>query len=218
MFKNIIKLSEPLRGQKLLIRLNDIVNKNDLLAKLIPFAADIFVFSYPVYLLVLYLYWIFKKNVKYKLAAIYIFFSWVLSVLVNIFIQYFIDKQRPEQIVLSQKNLIFEHVPDKPFPSDHAAISAAIAMSTLLWWIKYKKKWMIYLSIMFWLFSIIMSFSRIGAGVHWPTDIVVWTLIWIIVSRILISRWFFNFCNNKFYKHLISLEKRLFLKIFRIKQ
>ena len=51
-------------------------------------------------------------------------------------LQFFIDKSRPEQMVLTKQDLIFEHVPNKPFPSDHATLSSAIAMATLLRGIK----------------------------------------------------------------------------------
>jgi hypothetical protein len=51
--------------------------------------------------------------------------------LLNLFIQLFIDKQRPEQVAISKNNLIFDHIPDAPFPSDHAAMSSAIAMSSM---------------------------------------------------------------------------------------
>ncbi|MFZ5341182.1 MAG: hypothetical protein ACOZBL_01040 [Patescibacteria group bacterium] len=53
--------------------------------------------------------------------------------LLNLIIQLFIEKQRPEQLLISADKLIFSHVPDSPFPSDHAALSAAIATSIMLW-------------------------------------------------------------------------------------
>jgi len=65
------------------------------------------------------------------------------TVILNLGIQYIVDKQRPEQIALSKENLIFDHVPTKPFPSDHAAVSAAIAMATLIRGIKTKNKFYI---------------------------------------------------------------------------
>jgi len=50
----------------------------------------------------------------------------------NSLIQYFGDKSRPETAISLKQNLILDHLPTDPFPSDHAAVSAAIAMSTLL--------------------------------------------------------------------------------------
>ena len=55
MFHNSIKILEPLRGQELMIALNSWVVKHDLLIRLLPWTADVFVFTYPVYLVGLYL-------------------------------------------------------------------------------------------------------------------------------------------------------------------
>jgi hypothetical protein len=38
----------------------------------IPILADVFVFTYPVYLLALYVYGIFRKKIYHKIAALYI--------------------------------------------------------------------------------------------------------------------------------------------------
>ena len=121
-----ILLSEPKWAENILITLNSRVNSHEILKIMIPFSADVFVFSYPIFLVVLYLYGIFYKKIEYKIASLYIFFAGSFSVVVNLIIQQFIYKQRPEQLALAKENLIFSHVPDSPFPSDHAAISAAI--------------------------------------------------------------------------------------------
>lgn len=215
---NIIKLVEPKWGEDLLVFLNDYVNKSYLLSKYVPLTADMFVFSYPIYLSWLYLYWIYKKNVDYKNAALYVFFSWFWAVTLNLFIQFFVDKQRPEQLVISANNLIFSHVPDNPFPSDHAAMSAAIATSVLLRWLKNNNKSFVNFSIVFWIFSILMSFSRIAAWVHWPTDIIFWTLVWILVPYILIKSKILNFLTTKIFSKIIILEKKLMKLFFWINQ
>jgi len=54
----------------------------------------------------------------------------------NLVIQFFVGKVRPEQLVLTKEDLIFEHVPDNPFLSDHTSLSSAIAMAAILWGIK----------------------------------------------------------------------------------
>jgi hypothetical protein len=38
----------------------------------IPVLADVFVFTYPVYLLAVYVYGMAKKNIYYRIAALYI--------------------------------------------------------------------------------------------------------------------------------------------------
>lgn len=213
-----IKLWEPEILKKMMISFNDLVNKNDILVKMIPFTADIFVFTYPIYLTSLYLYWIWKKDTFYKEAALYIFFAWISSVLINVFIQMFIDKDRPEIALESKDKLILSHIPDAPFPSDHATMSAAIAMSVLLLWIKHKSKWFMVAWWVFWLFSIVMSISRVWAWVHWVTDVVAWTLIWVIVALLFFHKKIHGFMCRTVYKFIIDIEKVIFEKVFKIKQ
>lgn len=210
MLKNSIKLIEPQWWENFLKYLNNMVNTNELLKHYVPITADIFVFVYPVFLFFMYIYWIYKKNIEHKIWALYVFFAAWISVVINLWIQYLVDKQRPEQIALSKENLIFDHVPTKPFPSDHAAVSSAIAMATLLWGIKTKNKFYIFWWICLWIFSIIMCFSRIGAWVHWPTDIFVGTLIWMSVSIVLLQDYIFVFLKAKILYPLVKIEKKIF--------
>jgi membrane-associated phospholipid phosphatase len=74
-------------------------------------------------------------------------------------------------MVLSQADLIFKHVPNNPFPSDHAALSSAIGFATLFWGIKTQNRFFIFFGIIFIGISLFMSVCRVAAGVHWPTDI-----------------------------------------------
>lgn len=115
-----------------MIALNDWMVKHDLLIVLVPYIADIFVFTYPVYLVGLYLYGVNKHKNYYKEAALAIFFSAAGAAIVNQVIQFFGDKSRPEEAILNQQNLILSHLPTDPFPSDHAAVSVAVAMATTL--------------------------------------------------------------------------------------
>lgn len=132
MIKNSIPILEPLWGKNLMITLNEWTNQHYILTKLVPFTADIFVFTYPVYLLGLYLRGINKRSTYYKEAALYIFFSTASAVAINLVIQFFIDKERPDSVIMDKSHLLIKHIPTASFPSDHAAVTAAIAMSTML--------------------------------------------------------------------------------------
>ena len=74
--------------------------------------------------------------------------------------------------------LLLNHVPDASFPSDHATVSVAFLTSLFLFW--YKNIWFIYLP-----FVIIMIISRVILWVHWPFDIIAWSLVWIFSSFII---------------------------------
>lgn len=218
MLAYIFQIKEPQWWIQLLKAMNWFVNNHYILTKIVPLTSDVFVFSYPIYLSALYLYGIYKKDVSNKEAALYIFFSSVWAVAFNIFLQSLIYKERPEQIALLKEDLIFSHVPDRPFPSDHAALSATIAMSTLLYWIKSGKRHYIFFSIIFWIFSITLSISRIAAWVHWPTDILIWTIIWIMIPLLLIKWKIYKFLQKKIFSPLIKLQKILFKKIFGLEE
>lgn len=213
----LFKLIEPTWWQQLIVFMNNYVNAHSILSKLVPLTADIFVFTYPVYISAIYLLGIRKKDDFYKNAALYIFFSWISSVMLNLFIQVFVDKARPESI-LSRWKLLLDHIPDASFPSDHAAMSAAIAMSIMLWWMKNNNKKFIYTSFVFWIFCITMSLSRIAAWVHWPTDIIFGMLVWIIIPLILINEKVYSFLHKYIFTNIIALEKFIFRKIFQIQQ
>lgn len=213
-----ISINEPLIFERLLVHANNFVTNNYILSKMIPYTADMFVFTYPVYLVWLYLYWINKKSESFKELSLFIFFSSISTILTNLIIQFFIDKERPHQLVWMQDDLIFENVPIESFPSDHAALSATIAMSTMIWGIKNRDKNIINISIILWIFSITMSISRFVAGIHWLTDVVFGTIIGIIIPIILFKWKIYEILKKHIFYPLIKLEKYLFKKIFWINQ
>ena len=146
------ELKEPKRWEYLLELSNDFVVKNHFLSKTVPITADIFVFTYPLYLVSLYLYWVYSKNVDYKYASMYIFFSGVSWIFFSQMFQFLIIKDRPEDHVSSKKNLILEHLPDISFPSDHMTLWIAIATATFIWWKKSNNRLMINISFILFIF------------------------------------------------------------------
>ncbi len=213
-----IKLNEPKWWHYLLELSNDFVAKNHFLSKTIPVTADIFVFTYPAYLVFLYLYWVYNRDVNYKYASLYIFFSWVWSMVISQTFQFLVIKDRPEDHVSSKKNLILEHLPDISFPSDHMTLSMAIATSSLLWWVKTKNKLFINISFLLFIFSFVMWFSRVAWGVHWPTDIIAWFFLWIFTAALFIHSKVFAFFKRFLYDPLIKIQKFIFEKLFKIKE
>jgi membrane-associated phospholipid phosphatase len=80
----------------------------------------------------------------YKIAALYIFAGVVVSVVVNVGIQFFIDKVRPNFVLgltdLKHETILNTFLPSASFPSDHAAVTMSIAMMSLFRGIKNKDK------------------------------------------------------------------------------
>lgn len=152
----MLKVIEPTRAVNLMRAMNDFVVKDSILKELVPYTADVFVFTYPVYLVALYIYGINKKSDYYKEAALMVFFSSMGAAVVNIIIQALTDKSRPEEYILNKENLILSHLPTDPFPSDHAAVSAAIAMATYTRGKKNNDPLCIRISYFFWFASLTM--------------------------------------------------------------
>ena len=174
----------------------------------IPVLADIFVFSYPVYLIVLYGYGIFQKwkhwkmetlkdGLYHKVAAMYIAAGVGCSVIVNLAIQFFVDKSRPNVVLgladLKQETVLHHFLPSSSFPSDHAAVTMSIAMISLFRGIKNKDKKFLRFGGILIIFSLITSFARVTSGVHRPTDIIAGSLVGIIVPLVLMWKPVYRF-------------------------
>lgn len=210
----MIRYIEPVWWQNLLLKANEYISDSELLIKLAPLTADIFVFIYPLYLTWLYLYWIRKNKEEYKYLSLYIFFSWVVAIVINFIIKLFITKDRPEQFLENKNSLLLNHIPNNPFPSDHASLSVAIWFATLLWWIKSKNRHLIIWGIMLITISLIMSLSRVGVWVHRPTDILIGTVLWFISAYILLKS--HNLLNKYLYSKLINIEIRISNYLFKL--
>lgn len=199
----MLKLIEPVWWIELLKILNQWMNASSVLTYLMPKLADIFVFSYPLFLMWLYITWWVKKAIYYKKASMFIFLWTFFSTIVNVCIQFFVDKVRPNIVLWlvdeKTESILHKFLPSSSFPSDHAAVSMWFAMATLFWWIKNKDRTFIRFGLLFLLFSLIMCFSRITIAVHRPTDIIGGMLVWIVVV-IFLTRWkIYRLLNNVFF-------------------
>ncbi len=187
-----MNLIEPQRWLQLLMILHQKMISSPIRSIATPILADIFVFTYPLYLIILYsMGWV-KKQINYKISSLWIFANVVITTLVNIGIQAFVQKSRPNITLwlVDQKTetVLHQYLPSSSFPSDHAAVSMSIAVATLLRGIQKKNKIYIITSIILFIFSGIMGISRIATAVHRPTDIIGWILVWAIVPLFLSTK------------------------------
>ena len=185
-------LIEPKRWLEILLALHQSMLSSTTRTSLTPILADVFVFSYPIYLVILYIMWWIKKQISYKIASLWIFANVVITTLINLGIQLLVQKSRPNIVLwlADQKTetILHDYLPSSSFQSDHAAVSMSIAIASLLWWIqKNDKKYTIF-GIILIVFSLIMSISRVATAIHRPTDIIGWLLIWAIIPLILSSK------------------------------
>lgn len=184
-------LQEPLRWINLITTLNEYMKFHDILLTLVPITADIFVFLFPILLIIIYVVWLMKNNDKIKESALWVFWSAIITSAINVCIQFFFIKSRPSVLLFGnaeEETLLHKFLPNSSFPSDHAAMSMWFWLGLLIRWIRNKDKTYIRLWILFLIFAIITGFSRVMVWVHRPTDILWWFAVWIIVPLIL-SLW-----------------------------
>lgn len=175
-------------NKPLLLYLNGL-SSNEIISKIIFFLADSPIFFIPVFLIVFWFYYNKKSSIEWKKKLLNIFFSTILAISISIFIQLFVSIDRPENSLENKQNLILEHIPDKSFPSDHASVSIAFLVSLYLFW--YKKTFFIILP-----FFLLMNLSRIIWWIHWPFDVIVWSIVWIISAFIIYKIKNFIILNN----------------------
>ncbi|HRX63724.1 MAG TPA: phosphatase PAP2 family protein [Candidatus Absconditabacterales bacterium] len=214
----MIPMQEPIWGKNLLLFLNEYIKYNDFLMYSVPLSADIFVFFYPVLLVILYIVGIVKNKIYYKESALWIFWAGVLSMLVNISTQLFFDKLRPNLLLGMDyekiETILHRFLPQSSFPSDHAATSMGIAVALFLWGSKNKDKKFKYLGAIFLLFAVIMGISRVAVGVHWPTDIIAGFIIGVLVPIVLFQKQVYKLLKKILITPIINIQKWIW-KLFK---
>lgn len=214
-------LVEPSWWMDILNWWTDIQTKYEWIANLAPTFADVFVIIYPIFLVLVYLYAMIKKKPQLKQWAFYIFFATLIAVLINIWIQTFFYKERPI-VALNQveveETLLHEILPVSSFPSDHAVVSMAFAMATLLWWIYSRKKFFTRSGVLLILVSLVMTSCRILTLVHWPSDILAWLWLGILVPLILMIRPVRYALLRYLINPIIRFEQWLIWTLFKCKQ
>lgn len=216
----MIELIEPMWGQELLLWMHQVMQYPFFFDRL-PVVADAFVFVYPVYLVVLYGYGMFQgykgsmvQSFALKESAVWIFVAAMASTVFNMLVQVFLIKDRPDVVLdlLYQKRedlILYDYLPEASFPSDHATMSMAIAVATLLYGLRYKKKWYIYFSVFLFAISLIMGYARISIGIHWPTDVIGGYVVWIAVPMVLFLPKIYAWVKKWVIDRLIWVEEKI---------
>lgn len=164
-------------NEDLLLYLNSF-SVNDHVASFVWVFADAPIFFIPIFLIISWILLSCKKDNKEKEILLFIFYSCALSILFALIIQSIIQIDRPENYIQNTWKLLLKHIPDASFPSDHAAVS--IAFLTSLYFTKYIKIFYIFSP-----FVLFMLVSRVIAWIHWPFDILAWSIIWVASSFII---------------------------------
>jgi membrane-associated phospholipid phosphatase len=114
-------------------------------------------------------------------AAVFLTIAFLILIPLGSVIKSEIDRQRP---VVSDDRLLIKNEHDASFPSGHAVMVSEGATILLL---TFNRSRQIVFSIILAIESILVSFSRIYVGVHYPTDVIGGILLGCGVSLAVIA-------------------------------
>lgn len=142
--------------------INNLANHNAALDKVMIFFSKDVPYIFMAVIAVTFMLGMVSKNQAYRKAAFSIFFITAINLLISFLIGsiYYVD--RP--FVHNKVNLLFPHAADASFPSDHATGTMSIALGAGI----LSKT----LSIILVILSLIVGFSRVYVGHHYPADVI----------------------------------------------
>ncbi|MEK7114002.1 MAG: phosphatase PAP2 family protein [Patescibacteria group bacterium] len=158
---------------QLFLLLNNLAGQSPFLDSVIVFFASYLAYILLVFFLAFLFFSQYQNREKLQIFLVTIISSIVARVGVTELIRFFYHRPRPFTDLPVHQLLASS---EWSFPSGHAAFFFAMATAVYL----YNKKW----GIAFFIAVILMTISRIIAGVHYPSDIVGGALIGIIVAYI----------------------------------
>jgi undecaprenyl-diphosphatase len=148
--------------------INKIVSSYPLIDNFMIFFAEYVQYAFVILLIMLW--WRNKKTDRIIVFQVLVAFS--LSYSVNRLIELFMYRERP--FISHDIVQLVEHTANSSFPSDHASSAISIAVTLMLVTLRYRYVWF--------MFAILITFSRVWVGVHYPFDVVAGALNGILIA------------------------------------
>ena len=162
----------------LLKEARDLVSPNS--AYVVQFLWELIVIFWALFLLLLWLYWTFQKDYKYKRMALSIFFTIILVFVIYALINLGIPKWRLGAMEIEWAIApLIPHPIDNSFPSWHALFTSAFLVGMCRYF--YRTPIFIFTCIL-WIITLV---ARVIWGVHYPGDIIGGLIIGWITSYFL---------------------------------
>lgn len=154
--------------------LNSLIFNDPWIDNLVTFFAeslDMILIIFAVLFILFHKYWHEKENLsKKEIVKVWVRESFVLLAgatlawLIAFFLKDIFSIPRPF-IALPDANLLFEHGGEDSFPSGHASFFSALSLAIFFYHRRAGR--------VFFLCTLLMSLSRVIAGIHYPLDILV---------------------------------------------
>lgn len=142
--------------------INNLANRNIVLDKIMVFFSKDVPYIFMAILALIFILGIIKDKEDYRKASINAFVITVINLALSFIIGSIYYVNRP--FVHNKVNLLISHTPDASFPSDHATGTMSIALGLG----KYSR----ILGIVMTILSLIVGFSRVYVGNHYPLDVI----------------------------------------------
>lgn len=178
--------------------INNLANKNAAMDKMMIFFSKYVPYIFMGIIVLIFFQGVLKKNEEYRKVCVNTFIITVINLILSFIIGsiYYVD--RP--FVHNKVNLLIPHDANASFPSDHATGTMSIALGLG----KYNK----ILGVIMTILSLIVGFSRVYVGNHYPAD-VIGAYIMVFITNYLYSL----VLKNKVEELYIKIEKLLISKL-----
>ena len=142
--------------------INNLANKNTILDKIMIFFSEYGPYIFMAAIVIVFILGLKEKKCENRKIAVSSVIITVINLIINLIVRSIFHVDRP--FIHNKVNLLLPHDSASSFPSNHATGAMSIALGLE----KYNKL----LSRILTILSIIIGFSRVYVGHHYPTDII----------------------------------------------
>ncbi len=142
--------------------INNLANKNTILDKIMIFFSEYGPYIFMAAIVIVFILGIKQRNCESRKIAVSSVIITLINLIINLIVRSIFHVDRP--FIHNKVNLLLPHDSASSFPSNHATGTMSIALGLE----KYNKL----LSRILTILSIIIGFSRVYVGHHYPTDII----------------------------------------------